>query len=180
MNPGPRYQASDFDALAMYRAMDARRTELGLSWKGVADALWEQSALLNAQRNDHPISSSTLTGIAKRRDCTCQHALFILRWLGEAPEHFVDGARDTTDARLPDVGSDRRLRWDLKALYEALDEERRAQELTWVALAEQIGCTSHQLTGIKTARYAIGMVLAMRIVQWLERPAAAFISAARW
>ncbi|HKW13436.1 MAG TPA: hypothetical protein VJS69_03025 [Candidatus Krumholzibacteria bacterium] len=180
MNPVPRYQASDFDAVAMCRAMDARRAELGLSWKGVADALWEQSALLNAQRNDHPISASTLTGIAKRRDCTCQHALFILRWLDVTPEHFVDGARDTKAARLPDVGSDHRLRWDLKALYAALDEARQQRDMTWTALAEAIGCTSHQLTGIKTARYAISMVLAMRIVQWLGRPAAAFVYAARW
>jgi hypothetical protein len=36
------------------------------------------------------------------------------------------------------------------------------------------------LTGIKTARFAIGMRLAMKIVQWLERPAASFIDAARW
>ena len=30
------------------------------------------------------------------------------------------------------------------------------------------------------ARYAIGMGLAMRIVQWLDRPAADFIYAAGW
>jgi hypothetical protein len=35
------------------------------------------------------------------------------------------------------------------------------------------------LTGIRTARFAIGMNLAMRIVQWLEQPAAAFIYAAK-
>jgi hypothetical protein len=27
-------------------------------------------------RNDHPISASTLTGMAKRSDTSCQHALF--------------------------------------------------------------------------------------------------------
>jgi uncharacterized membrane protein YgaE (UPF0421/DUF939 family) len=41
-------------------------------------------------------------------------------------------------------------------------------------------CSEHQLTGIKTAKYAIGMTLAMRIVRWLGKPAAAFIYAARW
>jgi hypothetical protein len=29
-------------------------------------------------------------------------------------------------------------------------------------------------------KYAIGMRLAMRIVQWIERPAADFVVAARW
>ena len=37
-----------------------------------------------------------------------------------------------------------------------------------------------QLTGLKTARYATGMVLAMRITQWVGRPAADFIYMARW
>ena len=41
-------------------------------------------------------------------------------------------------------------------------------------------CSENQLTGIRTARYAIGMKLAMRIVQWLERPASAFVYAAEW
>lgn len=36
------------------------------------------------------------------------------------------------------------------------------------------------LTGLRTARFAISMRLAMRIAQWLERPAADFIYAARW
>lgn len=51
---------------------------------------------------------------------------------------------------------------------------------TDAALATQLRCTDHQLTGIRTARYAIGMRLAMRIVQWLARPASAFIDAAEW
>ncbi len=64
----------------MCAAMDAQRTERGLNWPQVARALWEQSAVLNEQRHDHPISPATLAGIAKRGDCTCQRALFILRW----------------------------------------------------------------------------------------------------
>jgi len=40
-------------------------------------ALWKQSAVLKWRRGDHPIGPDTLTGIAKRGDCTCQHALFI-------------------------------------------------------------------------------------------------------
>ena len=88
------------------------------------------------------------------------------------------GARD--GSTLPPAGPDRRLRWDLLAVYEAMDERRRAEKLTWRDLATILRCTSHQLTGIRTARFAVGMVLMMRIVQWLEQPAAAFVYAARW
>jgi hypothetical protein len=171
---------SDFDALAMFAAMDARRVERGLSWQGVADELWEQSSVLNARRRDHPISPTTLTGIAKRGDTTCQHALFILRWLGLPPESFLHVPVRSRDVALPLAGPDQRLRWDLGALHEAMDERRRERELTWRALAKEIRCTENQLSGLRTVKYAIGMRLAMRIVQWLEEPAATFIEAATW
>ncbi len=172
---------NDFDAIALYEAMEAQQIHRGLSWRQVADQIWDQSAVLNRRRHDHPISPSTLTGIARRADCTCQHALFILRWLGRTPESFLSVvAGNTGGAALPSAGPDRRLRWDLPTLYDALDARRRERRLTWVELAGQLRCTRHQLTGIRTARFAIGMKLAMRIVQWLERPASAFIYAAEW
>ncbi len=171
----------DFDAFAMYEAMDTRRLERGLSWRQVANQIWDQSAELNRRRNDHPISPATLTGIAKRGDTTCQHALFMLRWLGRSPESFLPIATPVTgDTALPTAGTDRRLRWNLAALYTALDARRRERQLTWRQLAVQIRCSENQLTGIRIARYAIGMKLAMRIVQWLERPAADFIYIAMW
>ena len=143
--------------------------------------MWDQSALLNERRQDHPISPSTLTGIAKRGDCTCQHALFILRWLGRTPESFLTmPPAPRHDAILPSAGPDQRLRWDLGAVYDALDQHRRERDLTWKELARKLRCTDNQLRGIRTARYAIAMRLMMRIVQWLERPAATFIHAARW
>ena len=172
---------NDFDALAMYRAMDAQRSPRGLSWRQVADQIWEMSADLNLLRRDHPISPSTLTGIARRGDCTCQHALFILRWLDRTPESFLMNPPANTDVTaFPSAGRNERLRWDLAMLYDALNARRREDGLTWVGLARQLRCSQHQLTGIRTAKYAIGMKLAMRIVQWLGRPAAAFIYASQW
>jgi hypothetical protein len=47
-------------------------------------------------------------------------------------------------------------------------------------VAQPLRCTDNQLTGIRTARYAIGMRLMMRIVQWLDQPAVAFIYPAEW
>jgi hypothetical protein len=100
-----------FDAGALYLALDARRSELGLSWRGVADQIWELSSDLNDRRRDHPISPSTLTGMAEKPRTSCQHALFMLRWLGRAPESFLRGASGE-EARfaLPEAGPDRRLR----------------------------------------------------------------------
>jgi hypothetical protein len=170
-----------FDARALYQALDARRTELGLSWKGVADQLWALSSDLNDRRDDHPISPSTLTNMAKRPRTSCQHALFMLRWLGRSPESFLYDA-DDDDPRfaLPPAGSDRRLRWALKRLYAAMDEKRSEEALTWPALATILGCTPSQLTGLRTAKFATGMEVAMRIVQWVGRPAADFVYLATW
>jgi hypothetical protein len=95
-----------FDDAALYSALDARRAELGLSWRQVADEIWRLSYELNDRRNDHPISPSTLTRLATRPTASCQHILFMLRWLGRTPESFVPGMPDGDDARfsLPPAG----------------------------------------------------------------------------
>ena len=165
----------------MYHAMDAARARKGLSWRQTAQEIWDQSAALNARRQDHPISASTLTGILERRDCTCQHALFILRWLKLPPEAFVTGAPSPRQwSPLPEPGPERRLRWDLKALQAAADVQRSQRGLTWTALAAELSCSPSQLTGLRHVRFAIGMRLAMRLVRWLDRPASAFVYAASW
>lgn len=171
-----------FDGSALYAALHARRVELGLSWRQVADQLWHLSAELNDRRSDHPISPSTLSKMAAKPGTSCQHALFMLRWLDRTPESFVAGIVDSDGDRfaLPQAGPDRRLRWSLKLLWAAMDEKRRREGLTWRQLAALLGCTPSQLTGLRTARFATGMDLAMRIVQWIGRPAADFVYPARW
>jgi hypothetical protein len=170
-----------FDVSALYEALDARRSHLGLSWKQVAYQLWDLSSELNDRRSDHPISPSTLTNMAKKPRATCQHALFMLRWLDRSPESFLEGATgDDPRFALPRTGPDRRLRWSLKSLYTALDDQRRQRGLTWGELASVLGCNPGQLTGLRRARFATGIDLAMRIVQWLGRPAADFVYQARW
>jgi hypothetical protein len=170
-----------FDSGALYLALDGRRSELGLSWSAVADQIWQLSADLNDRRRDHPISPSTLTAMARKPRTSCQHALFMLRWLGRTPESFlVGGPADDTRFALPEAGPDRRLRWAVKLLYASMDEKRRQDGLTWPALAELLGCSPNQLTALRTAKFGTGMDLAMRIVQWLGRPAADFVYPARW
>jgi transcriptional regulator with XRE-family HTH domain len=179
--PAAGHAIRPFDNAALYAALDEKRTARGLSWQRVADQMWEQSAALNGRRRDHPISPSTLTNLTRSPRTSCQHALFMLRWLGRAPESFLRGAAEAGEQfSLPAAGPDHRLRWALKLLYVALDDKRRQEGLTWKALAVALGCSPAQLTGLRTAKYATSMDLSMRITQWLGRPAADFVYPAAW
>jgi hypothetical protein len=170
-----------FDAAALYDALDAQRTQLALSWNQVAHQLWNLSSDLNDRRRDHPISPSTLTAMSKTPRASCQHALFMLRWLDRTPESFLEGVSQVDPSfALPTAGPDRRLRWSLKLLYETMNAKRLVDGLTWSELAATLECSSNQLTGLRTAKFATNMDLAMRIVQWIGRPAADFIYAAGW
>jgi hypothetical protein len=104
----------------------------------------------------------------------------MLRWLRRAPEDFLTGpVVDVGDVGLPEAGPYSRLRWDLAQTHTALNQRRTELDLTWAALAEELACTPNRLTGLRTARLA-DMDLAMRVTQWLRRPAAAFIHPAQW
>jgi hypothetical protein len=164
----------------LYAAMDEQRRQRGLSWRQCADEIWDLSSELNERRRDHPISPATLTGMKLRGATSCQHALFILRWLDRTPESFLVGVHESPDSTFPVVGSDRRLRWNLAKLYEAMNEQRRGRGLAWAELATTLDCTSNQLTGLRRAKFATSMDLAMRITQWLERPASDFVYASKW
>jgi hypothetical protein len=169
-----------FDAGAFFAAMDERRQLEGLSWSGLAAVIWEQSWILNGQRDDHPISPDTLKNLGKRGG-SCQHALFVLRWLDCPPETFIAEPRPgTAGVPLPETDEAHRLRWNLKKLYATLDAARGARGATWRQTADVLRCTPSQLTGLRTAKFATGMGLAMRITQGLHRPAADFVYIARW
>jgi hypothetical protein len=169
-----------FDSIALFRALDAQRRERELDWNVLADELWRQSAELNARRTDHPLCPGAVVRQQTRGAISCQHALFTLRWLRRAPEDFLTGpVVEVGDGRLPEAGPDSRLRWNLGETHAALNEQRRARDLTWAALAEELDCTPSRLTNLRTARFA-DMDLAMRTTQWLGQPAAAFIHPAQW
>jgi hypothetical protein len=170
----------EFSVDDLYQALEQQRQSRNLSWRQVADQIWDLSKVLNEGRNDHPISPSTLSRMGVSHETSCQHALFMLRWLQRTPESFLHGAITAPNSTLPNVGPDRRLRWNLKKLYEAMNDQRRERGLTWKELAEILRCTPSQLTGLRTAKFATGMKLAMRVTQWLGRPASDFVYAARW
>src|SRR4051794_14390691 len=107
-----------FDCGALFDALDGQRSERGLGWYELADELWQQSCELNARRTDHPLCGGAVQRLAERGATSCQYALFMLRWLGRAPEDFLVGpVVDVVDVRLPEAGTDSRLRWDLNELH---------------------------------------------------------------
>lgn len=111
---------------------------------------------------------------------SCQHALFMFRWLDRPPEDFVpDSSVDPGRTALPSTDADHRLRWDLSELHAALNDERRDRGLTWAELAGELGCTPARLTNLKAAKLA-DLALVMTITQWLGRPATEFIHPAAW
>jgi hypothetical protein len=170
----------EFDVGLLFDALDTQRATRGLSWRGVAQDIWNQSADLNARRNDHPLSAATLSGLRVRRATSCQHALFMLRWLGRAPESLLLGPPVPWETELVDPGPDRRLRWNLSRLSKAVEAGRVQHQLTWGQLAGRLGCTPHQLTGLRRVTFAVDINLTMKIVQWLGCSAAEFIDAAEW
>ena len=171
---------ADFDFDAFFGALDAERRAQGLGWYELADELWEQSAELNAHLDDHPLCGGAVSRQGARGETSCQYALFMLRWLRRAPEEFLTGAvQDVGDVRLPAAGPGHRLRWDLGQLHAALNAQRQDRGLTWAELATRLATTPARLTNLRTARFT-DLALAMRITQWLGRPAAAFIHPADW
>jgi hypothetical protein len=170
-----------FNVHLLFDALDEQRTRLGLSWAAATRSIWDESAELNAKRGDHPISTSTLTGMPRRGDISCQHALFFLRWLDRAPEDFIAEPRpDTTGVPLPQTDPAHRLRWDLLELYNALNAARVGRGANWALTADRLHCSPNQLTGLRTAKFATSMRLAMRICQALRRPAADFVYISDW
>jgi hypothetical protein len=55
-----------------------QRTERVLSWRQVAEEIWNQSVVLNRRRQSHPISPSTLPLIMR-----------IMRWLERPAAAFI-------------------------------------------------------------------------------------------
>lgn len=167
----------NFDMDAFFSALDDERRSQGLGWYELADELWDQSAELNARSQDHPLCGGAVSRMQARGATSCQYALFMLRWLDRPPEDFLTGpVAEVGDVKLPVVGPDARLRWDLNQLHTALNQERKDRELTWARLAEELNCTPSRLTNLRAARVA-DMNLVMRVTQWLGQPAASFIHA---
>jgi hypothetical protein len=119
---------------------------------------------------------STITGIRGRRVVDGDGVLQMLLWLERTPESFMPGYQRADDEvpALPRPGRDRILRWNACGLYEALDARRRDRSLTWKQVASEIGgCAPASLTRLSHGG-RVGVPAVMRILRWLDQPAASF------
>ncbi len=172
-------RAPDFSVAALYAALDAQREARGVNWQQVSR---EISARFD-RGPAKPVSASTLRGLCTRVAVEGDGVLQMLLWLDRTPESFVadsNGVDMNEDAALRRLESHQILRFDAKALYEALDAQRAERALTWAQIAAAIGgVNAAGLTRlVNGGRVAFPNV--MRITRWLGRPAATFTRASDW
>ena len=170
---------ADFDLGGLYAALDEQRRARRLSWAAVTRAI---NARFEHVPGHKPIATSTITSLRSKEIAEGDGVLQMLLWLGRTPESFVSGAveSDPERARLPELGKERILRWDTKAMYSALDAERQARAMSWTEVAHEIGVfDASGLTRLSKGGRT-GLPGVMRIVGWLGQPAATFTRASDW
>lgn len=160
----------DFDLRAVYEAVDDRRRRSALSW---AEAVREISRVERGQRG---MAVSTIRGLEFRPAVEGDGVLQVLLWLDRTPESFIPGFDRPDDARfrLPAPGSGEILRWNARAIYTALCARRDERGVTWSTVAAAIpGSTAASLATLSRGG-RVGLPGIMRVVRWLDEPAARF------
>ena len=167
---------ADFDLRALFDAIDEQRRRRELTWTAVAGEVNRHRTVLR------PIAVSTITGLKHKPVGEGDGILQMLLWLGRSPESFVAGIADANAERfrLPELTTGQILRWDTKALFAALDADRRERLLTWAELGHRLqGYTAGTLRNLSKGGRT-GFPHVMRLVRYLDRPAVAFTRVANW
>lgn len=165
----------EFDLNALYLALEEQRVARDLTWAAVTR---EVNRFRTA---GHLIASSTIRGLKTQRTGEGDGILQMLIWLDRSPESFVSDQNGIMkDAPLPKVSEDRILRWDASAIHAALDDARQSRDMTWAKLAAEIG--GHNADGLKRLKEGgrVGFPRVMRILRWLEMPAANLTRVSEW
>jgi hypothetical protein len=162
-----------FDMQALRTALDEERRVRGLSWA-------ELTADINKPfkgTTSIPINASTIKNMSKKSSVTSAVVLQVLRWLDRSPESFLSGrlTQSNVDEKLPDAGTAQILRFDTRAMYAALDDERRRRNLTWKQLVAQLPGFTQSMVANLAEGPLIGFPRVMTITQWLDCPAATFV-----
>src|SRR5215475_15524637 len=171
---------AEFDIVALHAVINARRIDLGMSWKAVANEVNRSD-----ERYDvHPISSSTISGLKNKRwGVEGDGVLQMLLWLDRSPEAFVPGHPGAAhpDAQLPRLSVEQILRFDVPLIYSKLDALRASRGLSWTQAAGEIGglFNAERLRNIRNQQRA-AFPHVMRLARWLHCPAAALTRIARW
>jgi hypothetical protein len=123
---GSRVRRLDFEGL--YAALDGKRCARGMTWTGVAEEICVALTILDRTRQ---VGRMETDGIPA-----------MMHWLGQAPESFIlgdEGILNTGPAGLKYIHPVKHRRFDTKAPYRALDEERRLRGITRQQLSREIG-----------------------------------------
>ena len=59
------------------------------------------------------------------------------------------------------------LRFDPRALYDAVDAQRRERGMTWRALAEELGIATSTINGMTQRRWGIELDGVIAMARWL-------------
>lgn len=165
---------ADFDVAALFTALDGQRDARGIRWAQVA----REINMPSSHRRDVPlISASSLTGMPKRKVLNGNIVVAALQWLGRTPESFVPGhsAPYGPGTVLPALTPRILLRWSTPALHTAINDQRTARGLTWPEVATEVGgFTPKSLEGL-ALHHTVAFPHVMRVLAWLERPAADFL-----
>ena len=162
-----------FDMQELHSSIEAARRARGLTW---AELMVEINKPFEGTPSI-PINVSTVRGMLKKNSVTSSVVLQILRWLGRTQESFLAGATAVPQPGeiLPEPGPGRILRFNTRALHEALDAERLRRGMTWKQVAGELpGFTQSMITNLATGPL-IGFPRVMMITQWVGRPAASFV-----
>lgn len=158
-----------FDVAAYNAALDTERQARGLSWAALTREL---NAVFAHRRDIHPISASTLTGMTNKGGLNGNIVVHTLMWLGRTPEEFTPGHR-VPGSPLPQLQQGSLPRWNGEALFAALDALRAERGLTWAGAAREIG--GYTAVTLRSVQRGVGFPSVMRLLGWLERPAADFV-----
>jgi len=123
-----------------------------------------------------PVSPSTVKSLATKAVAEGDGVLSMLRWPNRSPESFLPGwdARTASEAeRLPQVPRGRCLRFDVRKMYDALNDHRQVRRMTWQEVARESGVFPSTLTNMSKASRT-GFPHVMRITHWLGQPVAQF------
>ena len=165
-------RGGDFDVCGLWDAMEAERRRRDITWRRVL----EEMAGAGSQTSAESIHDSQLTKTRYRHVPACaRHD----RVASAYAQSFVPGF-NRFDAPLPLGAPARLLRWNIPAFADAVNAERQRRALTWATeVANELDCSVSQVAGLSRLRYRDDDALAMRITQWLDRPAADFVVAVK-
>lgn len=162
-----------FDMSLLHASLDAERRRRQLSW---TDLVAEINRPFDGT-SSIPIAVAAIRDMAKKTSVTSAVVLQVLRWLGQPPEHFLQGDAAPSPAAepLPEPGPSRILRFDTRAIHGALNAERATRGLTWKQVAAELpGFSESMLSNLATGPL-IGFPRVMMLTQWLGVPATRFV-----